>query len=156
MEAFDEDWNEFSDINKVIIRQQIRTEYKVAFPHLYNSLPSSVRISPYHEPKNVYICTDDPDIPAFYFDPLVNPISNHAVIPRNAPLVSHEDKVFGLNGADDNEWERPDDVEPFPSDLPLGNDQTADAIALWWTPAPYNTQSGRTRCAQDVPLVKDW
>lgn len=38
MDTFDEDWNEFNDINKVIIRQQIRTEYKVAFPHLYNSL----------------------------------------------------------------------------------------------------------------------
>jgi len=39
MDAFDEDWNEFNDVNKVIIHQQIRTEYKVAFPHLYNSLP---------------------------------------------------------------------------------------------------------------------
>lgn len=75
MDAFDEDWNEFNDINKVIIRQQIRTEYKVAFPHLYNSLPRSVHISPYHYPKNVYIRTDDPDLPAFYFDPLINPIS---------------------------------------------------------------------------------
>jgi len=41
MDAFDEDWNEFNDANKVIIRQQIRTEYKVAFPYLYNSLPRS-------------------------------------------------------------------------------------------------------------------
>lgn len=38
MDTFDEDQNEFTDIGKVI-RQQIRTEYKVAFPHLYNSLP---------------------------------------------------------------------------------------------------------------------
>jgi hypothetical protein len=37
MDTYDEDWNEFNDIDKVIIRQQIRTEYKVAFPHLYNS-----------------------------------------------------------------------------------------------------------------------
>lgn len=56
----DEDWNELHDINKVIIWQQIRTEYKleVAFPHLYNSLPRSVCISPYHYPKNLYIHTD--------------------------------------------------------------------------------------------------
>jgi pre-mRNA-processing factor 8 len=39
MDSFDEDWNEFNDINKVIIRGLIRSEYKVAFPHLYNSLP---------------------------------------------------------------------------------------------------------------------
>ncbi|KAF8596751.1 pre-mRNA-processing-splicing factor [Ceratobasidium sp. AG-I] len=156
MEAFDEDWNEFNDINKVIIRQQIRTEYKVAFPHLYNSLPRSVQIAPYHEPKNVYIRTDDPDLPAFYFDPLVNPVSSRAVVPRNASLVSHEDELFGPNGADDDEWELPEDVEPFLAESPLENEQTADAIALWWAPAPYNTRSGRTRRAQDVPLVKNW
>ncbi len=70
MDAFDEDWNaEFYDINKIIIRQQIRTEYKVAFPHLYNSLPRPVQILLYHNPKSVYIRTDDPDLPAFYFDP---------------------------------------------------------------------------------------
>ncbi|CAM9551729.1 unnamed protein product [Heterosigma akashiwo] len=28
----DEDWNEFNDINKIIIRQTIRTEYKVGAP----------------------------------------------------------------------------------------------------------------------------
>ncbi|KAG8779467.1 pre-mRNA-splicing factor 8 [Ceratobasidium sp. 428] len=156
MDAFDEDWNEFNDINKVIIRQQIRTEYKVAFPHLYNSLPRSVHISPYHEPKNVYIRTDDPDLPAFYFDPLVNPVSSRAVVPRNAPLVSYEDELFGPNGADDDEWELPEEIEPFLRDSPLENDQTADAIALWWALAPYDTRSGRTRRAQDVPLVKNW
>ncbi len=32
----DEDWNEFNDINKIIIRQPIRTEYRIAFPYLYN------------------------------------------------------------------------------------------------------------------------
>ncbi len=40
----DEDWNEFNDINKIIIRQQIRTEYKIAYPYLYNSRPRSVHI----------------------------------------------------------------------------------------------------------------
>ena len=33
----DEDWNEFNDINKIIIRNMIRTEYKIAFPYLYNN-----------------------------------------------------------------------------------------------------------------------
>jgi pre-mRNA-processing factor 8 len=70
--------------------------------------------------------------------------------------VSHEDELFGPNGADDDEWELPEDVEPFLADSSLENDQTADAIALWWAPAPYNTRSGRTRRAQDVPLVKNW
>jgi hypothetical protein len=66
IDTFDEDWNGFNDVNKVIIRQQIRTEYKVAFPHLYNSLPRSVHLSPHHAPKNGYIRTDDLDSPAFH------------------------------------------------------------------------------------------
>lgn len=30
----------------------------------------------YHEPNVVFIKTEDPDLPAFYFDPLINPISH--------------------------------------------------------------------------------
>lgn len=34
----------------------------------------------YHAPNVVYIKTEDPDLPAFYFDPLINPISHrHSV-----------------------------------------------------------------------------
>jgi pre-mRNA-processing factor 8 len=75
--------------------------------------PGSVRLSSYHSPKNVYIRTDDPDFPGFYFDPLINPISLRAFTPKNAPLVSHEDSIFGLNDADDNEFELSEDVSPF-------------------------------------------
>ena len=50
MFADDEDWNEFNDINKIIIRQQIRTEYKIAFPFLYNSRPRKCVIAPYWSP----------------------------------------------------------------------------------------------------------
>jgi pre-mRNA-processing factor 8 len=156
VETFDEDWNEFNDINKVIIRHQIRTEYKVAFPHLYNSLPRSVRISSYHYPKNVYIRTDDPDLPAFYFDPLINPISLRGLVPKNTPLVSHEDTILGPNGADDDDFILPVDVEPFLFGKELENDLTAEGIALWWAPEPYCRRSGRMRRAQDVPLVKNW
>lgn len=41
----DEDWNEFNDINKIIIRQPIRTEYRIAFPYLYNNMPHFVHLS---------------------------------------------------------------------------------------------------------------
>ena len=53
MDTFDEDWNEFNDINKVIIRQQICTKHKVTFPNLYNLLPRLVHLSPYHYLDNV-------------------------------------------------------------------------------------------------------
>ncbi len=43
--AIDDDWNEFNDINKIIIRQPVRTEYRIAFPYLYNNLPHFVHLS---------------------------------------------------------------------------------------------------------------
>ncbi|KAF9623954.1 hypothetical protein IFM89_006681 [Coptis chinensis] len=39
VEKGDEDWNEFNDINKLIVHSPLRTEYRVAFPHLYNDRP---------------------------------------------------------------------------------------------------------------------
>ena len=71
----DDDWNEFNDINKLVVRTPIRSEYKVAFPHLYTSRPRRVAIAPYHVPALMYIKADDPDLPAFYFDPLLHPIA---------------------------------------------------------------------------------
>lgn len=41
----DDDWNEFNDINKIIIRQPVRTEYRIAFPYLYNNMPHFVHLS---------------------------------------------------------------------------------------------------------------
>lgn len=41
----DDDWNEFNDINKIIIRQPVRTEYRIAFPYLYNNMPLFVHLS---------------------------------------------------------------------------------------------------------------
>ena len=41
----EDDWNEFNDINKIIIRQPIPTEYRIAFPYLYNNLPQHVHLS---------------------------------------------------------------------------------------------------------------
>ncbi|KAK0546006.1 pre-mRNA-splicing factor 8 [Tilletia horrida] len=171
VEGYDDDWNEFNDIHKVIIRQQIRTEYKVAFPHLYNSRPRSVHIGKYHEPKNVYIRTEDPNLPCFYFDPLINPISGRALSSAHQfrstyddgePVSSHEDEVFGENIEGDEElpdeiaFELPEGVEPFLEEEPVSNDLTADAIALWWAPHPYSRRSGRTVRVIDVPLIQGW
>ena len=147
MDTVDEDWNEFNDISKVIIRQQICTKYKIVFPHLYNSLPCSVCLSSYHSPKNVYIRMDDPDLRAFYFDDPINPIYLHDFTLKNAPLISNEDSIFGLNGVDDDEFKLSEDILPFLEHRSLENDLTGDGIALWWVPDPYNRCSGCMRHA---------
>ena len=151
----DEDFGEFNAIDRIIFRAPIRTEYRVAFPYLYNSLPRSVKLSWYSHPQIVYVRAEDPNLPAFYFDPVINPISSRTVAPKNI-TISHEDEVFGFGNDEDEDFELPPEVEPFLSDEELYTSETASAIALWWAPYPFDRRSGRTVRAQDVPLVKQW
>lgn len=151
----DEDFGEFNAIDRIIFRAPIRTEYRVAFPFLYNSLPRSVKLSWYSYPQVVYVRAEDPNLPAFYFDPIINPISSRSVAPKNI-TVSHEDEIFGYGNNEDEEFVLPPNVEPFLKDEDVYTDETASAIALWWAPYPFDRRSGRMVRAQDVALVKQW
>ena len=65
----------FNFLSMIKIREILYdTEYKMAFPFLYNSRPRKVPFSVYHKPSVLYIKADDPDLPAFYYDPIVNPL----------------------------------------------------------------------------------
>ena len=143
----EEDWNEFNDINKIIIRQQIRTEYRVAFPYLYNSRPRKVHMTVYHHPTCTYIKVEDTDLPCFYFDPLINPIASYKSSNSRAELDLVDDE---------DEFQLPADVVPFLDQVPLYTDNTANGIALYWAPHPFDKRSGATRRCLDVPLVKEW
>ncbi|KAI4210309.1 MAG: hypothetical protein LQ351_006833 [Letrouitia transgressa] len=151
----DEDFGEFNAIDRIIFRSPIRTEYRVAFPFLYNSLPRSVKLGWYSHPQVVYVRAEDPSLPAFYFDPIVNPISSRSVAPKNI-TVSHEDEIFGYGSFEDEEFTLSGEVKPFLIDQELSTSDTSSAIALWWAPYPFNRRSGRMVRAQDVPLVKQW
>ncbi|KAJ5294418.1 hypothetical protein PENANT_c006G00030 [Penicillium antarcticum] len=151
----DEDFSEFNAIDRIIFRAPIRTEYRVTFPFLYNTLPRSVKVAWYSHPQVVYVRTEDPNLPAFYFDPVINPISSRSVAPKNL-TVSHEDQIFGPGNNEDDEFELPGEVEPFFDDEELYTPDTASAIALWWAPHPFDKRSGKMVRAQDVPLVKQW
>ena len=150
----DEDFGEFNAIDRIIFRAPIRTEYRVSFPYLYNSLPRSVKVSWYSYPQVVHVRSDDPNLPAFYFDPVINPISSRSVAPKNI-TISHEDEIFGI-GNDEDDFELSPEVEPFLADEELYTSETSSAIALWWAPFPFDRRSGRMVRAQDVPLVKQW
>ena len=150
----DEDWNEFNDIHKIIVRHQIRTEYKIAFPQLYNSRPRSVQLGPYHYPNVCFIKNDNPEVPVFNYDPVINPMPAY----KNDKLVE-VDEVIGENAVTDEDLEDftlPEDVEPMLSEQPLYTENTANGIDLYWAPAPFNQRTGRTRRTCDVPLVSSW
>lgn len=151
----DEDFGEFNAIDRIIFRAPIRTEYRVAFPFLYNSLPRSVKLSWYSHAQVVYVRAEDPSLPAFYFDPVINPISSRSVAPKNI-TVSHEDEIFGHGNMEDEEFTLPGNMEPFLADEELYTSETSSAISLWWAPFPFDRRSGKMVRAQDVPLVKQW
>ena len=109
MEKGDEDWNEFNDINKLIIRSPLRTEYRIAFPHLYNNRPRKVKLGVYHTPMVMYIKTEDPDLPAFYYDPLIHPITSSNKDRREKKNYEEEE---------DDDFSLPEGVEHFSKVLP--------------------------------------
>ena len=154
----DEDWNEFNDINKIIIRHQLRTEYRIAFPFLYNSRPRAVHLSAYHHPPLYYIKADDPDLPAFYFDPIINPISAFRTERKQGSTVAYcnvsaDSDPYCL---DEEDLPLPDDFFPLLDEEPQYTDNTALGITLYWAPRPFNKRSGLTRRAYDIPLVNQW
>ncbi len=173
----DDDWNEFNDVHKVIIRQPIRTEYRIAFPHLYNSRPRKVAIGAYHNPHSTLVVCEDPSMPAYYFDSQLNPIlkrtrRNNRKIAKRVEENGKEDDDFPLFGSsfgydeDDDDWDEnshgdegcalPSDVSPLLDDAPLETPNTANGIRLYFAPRPFNVRAGRTRRTIDVPLVQHW
>jgi pre-mRNA-processing factor 8 len=154
----DEDIGEFNAIDRIIFRNQVRADFRVAYPYLYNSLPRSVHLSWHSHPQVVFAPEKEPDLPTFHFDRRINPISSRTVAPKNVE-ISHEDELFGPGNNEEPEedaFELPLGVEPFLADEDIENEDTTSAIELWWAPFPFNRRSGRMVRAQDVPLIKQW
>ncbi len=84
----DEDWNDFNDVSKIIIRQQpIRTEYRIAFPHLYNSRPRKVRLAPYHRVLSNYVGPDEEEEEQDAMEEDDNDDDDHVLCFRTYPKV---------------------------------------------------------------------
>lgn len=170
----DDDWNEFNDIGKLIVRRQIRSEYRVAFPYLYNDIPAGVHSSGYHRPPMLYAKSEDPDMPAYYYESTFNIIPanqhgarklhqnpGHDIIDDDELAV--EDNDFDLRGSgsggcdpDEEEMALPLGFSPFLEKEDVENDLTADGIGLVWAPRPFSCRKGRCRRAVDVPLICAW
>lgn len=153
-----EDYTEFNAIDRIIFRVPIKTEYKVAYPYLYNSFVKDVEVPWYHDnirtvPQDDY----DPDGSAFFFSQDYNPIEPHKFSVKKA-----EESFLDF---DLDEIQLPDGFAPYMTtteengidvSLPLEPEHTADALQLWWAPFPFNRRSTSTVRAQDVALVKSW
>lgn len=171
-----EDWNEFNDINKLIIRRQIRTEYRIAFPYWYNNRPNSVSLGCYHRPPTLYVKSEDPTLPAFHYDIMFNRIIPRPKVAPKSPRfqamdtsVSNGTEVVSTDavghvvetsddelGSDLLELEMPDSFSAFLHEEGLESELTADGLGLLWAPEPFNRRSGQCRRIIDVPIVNSW
>ena len=169
----DEDWNEFNDINKLIVRHAVRTEYRVAYPHLYNNRPRSVHLAVYHYSPLQYIKSEDPELPPFYYDAILAPIPAHKQQQQRQhkrgengkamKWVKEEDErmhdgdgVRAEDDEDDDTFTLPPSVQPFLHSRPLYTPLTASAISLYHAPRPFCLRAGHTRRAVDIPLIQQW
>ena len=105
---------------------------QVAFPYLYNNRPRKVQLSTYHYPMVTYIKTEDPDLPAFYFDPLIHPIPPHQSTGEKYESWEIDDST------EEDDFELPEGVDPFLSSRPVHTETTAAGIALLWAPRPFD------------------
>lgn len=150
----DEDFNEFNSIDRIIFRIPIRTEYKVAFPQLYNSLPKSVQISWYADPINCYIKQEDIELDVFTFDETFNPITPRTV--QNTKTAAEVSMFDSKTGEDLEKFQLPTRIKSFLQDEEIEPENTVNAMELLWAPFPFNQRSGKMVRSQDVALVKDW
>lgn len=128
-----EDADDWNDARSIIVRSPLRVEYRVAFPHLYNSDCRSVHIGPYHFAARCAVNVEN-----FAFDESLYPI-----VAQKRPLSS--------KGKVENDFPL---IAPLLSQFDLIFD--ADAMNLFSAPFPFSSLTGRTVRAVDVPLVSSW
>ena len=140
----DDDFSEFNSLDRIIYRGKLRSEYRVAFPYLYNSNVDGVRCSVYCHPAWLYVHREDPEGAVFCFDASLSPIG--------ACKIGETD-VTGCTEAD---LDKLPAVQPLLGDLPVAPADSADALDVFAACSPFNRRSGHTRRAEDVALVKPW
>lgn len=159
-----EDFTEFNSLDRIIFRNPVKTEYRVAFPYLYNSFVKQVYAGWYLDPLECFIReTEASEGPVFTFHANFNPITPH----RGSRVTKSTHKTRKVD-SDAMEVDEDDFFEqevPFAPFLGLENEEhgpfleptgTRPALDLLWAPYPFNRRLGNTVRAQDVALVKPW
>lgn len=157
-----EDFTEFNSIDRIIFRVPVKTEYKVAYPYLFNLFVKDVSVPWYHEPLSTYI----PSFSADSFDEEDSEKAGFQFSEQYNPILPHK---FSTSRAENNLIDFDLDDVQLPSsftlfmsklnedeDVPLEPEHTADALQLWWAPYPFNRRAASTVRAEDVALVKSW
>lgn len=79
LDDYEDDWNEFNDLEKIIFRQPLRTEYKIAYPNFYNSRPRQIIYCVHQRPLSAYTPPKNLDDIPFKFNENINPLRRQSL-----------------------------------------------------------------------------
>lgn len=139
-----EDITEFNSIDRIIFRVPIRSEYRIAYAHLYNIRPRNVALTWYHDPISCLTNNNnntDNDLTTFKFNESYN-----IIIPKKEKFINDQSDNFIL----------PSNFKPLLSESKLSLPETNKSISLFHAPYPFNRLHGKMIRSQDVALVKKW
>lgn len=137
-ELNDEDINEFNSIDRIIFRNPIRSENRLTYPNVYNSRPRSVANNWHSHP---IFCLEE-----FTNSTDCFPERNSEIPDIKEAHMKREKESFdfGFN------------LKPLMNEENICSPKCMDSIKLYHAPFPFNRRSGRTKRAEDVPIVKSW
>ena len=152
---YDDDYNEFNDISKIIIRNYIKTEYKIAYPFMYNNRPRKITLTVHSRPLLSYISNENPNVPVFNFDASLNMISHYKGEQKNSKIKEEvlEEEFLSIN---DIMMKRNFKPRALLEDEDLFAEKTGLGFKMIFAPKYFKYRSGRTRRTCDVPLINPW
>ncbi|XBW36857.1 hypothetical protein QEN19_002436 [Hanseniaspora menglaensis] len=141
-----EDYTEFNSIDRFIVREHDRSEYKMFFPHLYNIRPRKLVV-----PELIgSICSNVnvfDEVNTFGFSSQLNPIN-----PKNTYFKETDFEKGLLN----DDLEHNISLKVFDNSNKVESHNLTSAIKLFEAPAPFHKKSGKTCRSQDINLLKSW
>lgn len=147
----DEDWNEFTDLAKVIVRVPLRTEAQVAYPQLYNPRPRRTVHAVYHHPSCVYVRQADLTEPPFVCADVIHP-----VLKAQCAGSGLFDPPAGLAAEEVGAWSLPEGVAVPLEAWEADEAAVANGISLLWSPWPMCSRQGRLKRPIDISVVGGW
>ena len=141
-----EDYTEFNSLNRLIFRNKVRTEYKIAYPHLFNMRPRNVEICDSGTHVSCLIESDEL-ASTFGFQESLNNFTGHEAKKHK---TAFEKEDFAPS------FETFPAFRPILDNAPIVAPHTDDAIELYHAPHPFNKKHNKMIRAQDAALIKHW
>nr|BAS01665.1 splicing factor PRP8 [Lotharella vacuolata] len=123
----------------VLFNYPIRTEYRIAYPYLYNSDVKNLNDSPYIYDNCVYIKSADKDVQGFFLDPCLHKLRNILKKYQN-----NEDLKLKKN------------FKILFEELFLYNKNTLHAINLMWASNPFDNRNVNKKRILDISFSNSW